>query len=294
MEPRIQYAKTSDGVNIAYWVIGDGPPLVIPPFLFNHVQIEWQMPARISAYEHLASRATVVHYDCRGLGMSDRDAVDFSVEAAIRDLQAVVERAGLERFALHSLGMTGEMPFAYAARFPERITHLVHRSAGPTSLTGRWVQIIQPLADEDWEMYTEMFARAFAGWTNPQAASFAALIRASHSPASLDLAISAISAAIASDGSRETLAAAVSAPTLILHMLGDAGAADAARRLASNMPNAHVVGSQARSLVHFRPKPDSMRYSSSSTPPLPRLALRPSTPAPCVPFSSQTSWDTRR
>jgi pimeloyl-ACP methyl ester carboxylesterase len=128
MEPRIQYAKTSDGVSIAYWVIGQGPPLVIPPILFaNHVQVEWEVPGRRFAYEHLANRATVIHYDCRGLGMSDREAIDFSVEAAIRDLQAVVERAALERFALYSPRSMGEMPFVYAVRFPERITHFMYR-----------------------------------------------------------------------------------------------------------------------------------------------------------------------
>jgi len=37
MEPRIQYAKTSDGVNIAYAVAGEGPLLVylVPIFRSN-------------------------------------------------------------------------------------------------------------------------------------------------------------------------------------------------------------------------------------------------------------------
>ncbi len=55
MEPRIQYAKTSDGVSIAYWTLGQGTPLVIPPNLIaSHIQMEWEMPARRALYERLA------------------------------------------------------------------------------------------------------------------------------------------------------------------------------------------------------------------------------------------------
>ena len=46
MEPRIQYAKTSDGVSIAFWTLGEGVvPLVHMPVLgYSHVQLEWQVP----------------------------------------------------------------------------------------------------------------------------------------------------------------------------------------------------------------------------------------------------------
>ncbi len=45
MEPRIQYAQTSDGVSIAYWTLGEGTPFVsLPPLLWSHIQLEWQDP----------------------------------------------------------------------------------------------------------------------------------------------------------------------------------------------------------------------------------------------------------
>ncbi len=99
--PRIQYTKTADGVDIAFTVFGQGPPLVSAPGLgASHLQMEWDVLDMRAQLEGLAERATVVRYDPRGVGMSQRDAVDFSPEAMVLDLDAVVHRLGLERFAL--------------------------------------------------------------------------------------------------------------------------------------------------------------------------------------------------
>ena len=47
MEPRIQYAKTTDGVSIAYWTLGEGAPLVyMPEAPWSHIQLEWGVPLR--------------------------------------------------------------------------------------------------------------------------------------------------------------------------------------------------------------------------------------------------------
>ncbi len=56
MEPRIQYAKTEDGVSIAYWTIGEGTPLVHMPPAFTHIQLEWQFPELRHWYERRAAR----------------------------------------------------------------------------------------------------------------------------------------------------------------------------------------------------------------------------------------------
>jgi hypothetical protein len=54
MEPRIQYAKASDGVNIAYWALGEGPALVHLMFFFSHVRLEWEEPQVRDWYERHA------------------------------------------------------------------------------------------------------------------------------------------------------------------------------------------------------------------------------------------------
>ena len=87
MEPRIQYAKTSDGVSIAYAVAGDGPPLVrVPLPSLNHAQRDWDMFPNLWA--PLAQAFRLVLYDARGTGLSDREAIDFSMEAMVRDFEA--------------------------------------------------------------------------------------------------------------------------------------------------------------------------------------------------------------
>src|SRR3989442_68071 len=102
--PRIQYAKTRDGVNIAFWSIGEGPPLVMTPVLApSHARLDWEVPVRVATLQRLARGATLVHFDHRGMGMSQRDAIDFAVEAGVLDIEAVVDRLGLKKFALLAL-----------------------------------------------------------------------------------------------------------------------------------------------------------------------------------------------
>jgi class 3 adenylate cyclase len=248
MEPRIQYAKTSDGVTIAYWTMGEGPPLVVPPNLVaSHLQMEWQVPWRREFYEHLASRATLVRYDCRGMGMSDRDALDFSQDAAILDLEAVVSRLDLERFALMD-SWSGPVTSAYATRHTERVSHLVYLVVPPAWAERgmeipRRLELLRPLIGQDWELYTEVMALVLAGADYQPLGPFGRLIRASHSPASI-----IVVEGVFAQPQRFDRTQTVSAPTLIIHQLGDDAGADMARELASALRQAHVVGVPGRSM----------------------------------------------
>ena len=126
MEPRIQYARTSDGVSIAFWTLGDGGPFVhMPWFRSSHIQVEWEIAEYRQWYEELCRNKQLVRYDGRGIGMSDRDVSDFSLDALVADLAAVVDRLELDRFALFGLLHTGPVAIAYAARHPGRVSHLI-------------------------------------------------------------------------------------------------------------------------------------------------------------------------
>ena len=125
MEPRIQYAKTGDGVSIAFWTLGEGMPFVHMPVVFSHIQLEWQMPEYRRWYERLAERRKLVRYDGRGWGLSERDVTDYSLDVLMLDLEAVVDRLNLERFALLGVLQMGPVAIAYAARNPERVSHLI-------------------------------------------------------------------------------------------------------------------------------------------------------------------------
>ncbi|MEX1255046.1 MAG: adenylate/guanylate cyclase domain-containing protein [Dehalococcoidia bacterium] len=238
MEPRIQYAKTDDGVQIAYTVFGEGPPLVIPPSLIaSHLQFEWSLPGRRAFYERLAERATVVRYDPRGMGMSPHDVIDFTVEAGTRDLEAVLDSLGLDQVALFWRAPAGDLPLAYAVRRPDRVTQLVLSGRLGVTRDTSWFRVtasVLPLLDDEWEVYTNLLSRLNAGWDSPDATPLAALVRASHSNQTFRAAYDVLAL-------HEPLALApqVRVPTLILHQLGNDASAAAARSLA-----AAVVGAQ--------------------------------------------------
>jgi class 3 adenylate cyclase len=161
MEPRIQYAKTSDGVNIAYAVFGEGKPLVYPPSMYGlglHLYSELPMSRRL-VDDLTAQGFQVVRYDGRGAGSSDRDNPDFSVEAQVSDLEAVIEHLGFESAVLVGAIWGTEAAAAYAVRHPERVSHLVLRDprasvAEALTMYPAWkaVYAMQPLAAENWEL----------------------------------------------------------------------------------------------------------------------------------------------
>src|SRR6202162_5488212 len=103
MEPRIQYAQTSDGVSIAYSVVGSGPPLVrVTTALWNHVEAWWRIAQYRKMAERLGGTHTFLNYDARGTGLSQRGAEDFRMEARLLDLEAVLAALDIGRCAMLS------------------------------------------------------------------------------------------------------------------------------------------------------------------------------------------------
>ena len=124
MEPRIQYAKTADGVSIAYWTLGEGEPLVHMPLLISNIQLEWQIPECRRWYERLAQGKKLIRYDFRGSGLSGRNAASFSVEAQVLDLEVLVsnvvrELAAGKSFMFSDIGEVLPKGFDDAVRLHE-------------------------------------------------------------------------------------------------------------------------------------------------------------------------------
>ncbi len=160
-EPKVQYAKTSDGVNIAFASMGEGPPLVrvLWPGA-AHAQRDWvTFPG---FYQPLTRTFRLIWYDPRGSGLSDRDATDFSMEAMMRDLEAVIERTGLRSFAVWGLSHAVPMAVTYAATFPDRVSHLILARGWTKSSdfvsSPAW-EAHEALLDKDWTLFTETVAR---------------------------------------------------------------------------------------------------------------------------------------
>jgi pimeloyl-ACP methyl ester carboxylesterase/DNA-binding winged helix-turn-helix (wHTH) protein len=121
----IRYCTTSDGVRLAYATAGSGPPLVKASNWLTHLDFEWGSPIWRHWYTALSLHHQLVRYDERGNGMSQRDVPDVNFDTWVRDLETVVDAAGLDRFPLLGISRGGPIAIAYAVKHPERVTHLV-------------------------------------------------------------------------------------------------------------------------------------------------------------------------
>ncbi len=259
MEPRIQYAQTKDGVSIAFYALGEGMPLLsMPNPPFSHIQLEWQIPEWRRYEERLAEGRMLVRYDGRGSGLSDRDVTDYSLEGHMLDLEAVVGRRGLESFALSAPLHSGPAAIAYAARHPERISHLVlwcTYARASDWLRSAEAQAIRGLVAQSWELYTETVAHALLGWSaGAPARQFAAMMRDSASQEGAQAAFRAIS-----EFDVAGLLSEVTSPTLVLHRRqAPVPDVDVARSLASRIPNARLVLLEGSSLAPFLEDTDAV------------------------------------
>ena len=124
-EQEIRFCTTEDHASIAYASVGTGYPLVRALGWFSHLEVEWEWPAGRRFWERLAHRHRLVRYDGRGIGLSDRDIEEVSLETRVRDLEAVVVAAGVEQFALLGTSEGGATAIIYAARHPDQVSHLI-------------------------------------------------------------------------------------------------------------------------------------------------------------------------
>jgi pimeloyl-ACP methyl ester carboxylesterase/DNA-binding CsgD family transcriptional regulator len=137
--------------------------LVRAPHWLTHLEFDWRSPVWRPWLQEVSGRHTLVRFDPRGCGLSDRDAADLSFESWVRDLETVVQAAGLDRFALFGPSQGGPVALAYAVRHPERVTKLVLNGA---YLRGRLARSSTPRDEEEAETFVRL-ARVGWGTENP-------------------------------------------------------------------------------------------------------------------------------
>ena len=236
MEPQIRYATTSDGVSIAYAQAGEGPDLVYVPMPGQaHAQLAWNSTSNLST--PLAGVFRVTTYDPRGNGLSQRDDLNYSLDAMLLDLEAAVDAAGLERFVLLALVDSVPVAVRYAAGHRDRVSQLV--------LSDGWaqfsdfpqtgvVQMERALREMDWLLYTETFGRVLAGLDNEAGVAYAEYLRA----CTTQEAWKAKEESLQRWDVRSDLSA-VGAPTLVLHSPDSKWLpVNAGQRLAAGIPGA--------------------------------------------------------
>ena len=126
MKREVRYCTTEDGVRIAYSVEGEAdlPPLVWVPGWISHLELDGPRRDAVGTTEILKS-VRFITLDKRGTGLSSRDVDDFSLEAHIADVAAVVDNLGLEKFALAGGSEGGPVAIGFAGRYPNRVKKLV-------------------------------------------------------------------------------------------------------------------------------------------------------------------------
>ena len=238
-EPRIQYAKTSDGVHVAYFVLGEGQPLVLMPTPpISHIGKAVTVPSLWSFMEGLAGISRLVAYDGRGFGLSDRGDPDFLIETQILDLEAVAVQLRLERFALLAHFDSTPAAIAYAARNPARLTHLLlwsgYANGAEQTSTGEFEAMIA-LMDKDWQVFTQVIANLVMGPSSAdEVARFAEFVRACAEPAAFQKAWR-----VAAEFDVRDLLPQLQVPTLVMDRQGSRGA-ELSRELASSIPGAEL------------------------------------------------------
>ena len=250
MEPQIQYATTADGIDIACWSAGEGPTIVLTPNTpWSHCQLEWHDPDYQAWFRRLLRGHRVVRFDARGCGLSDRSATKYSLETMLLDLDAVVERLGLEKFDLFGSTQGGPAAIAYAAAHPERVEHLLLWCTFSSHEDLRLPQLnaLARLARADFHLYTETLAHALAtGWDEGKSATrIAALWRKGASIEAFEGSVAAFQ-----EIDVRSLLASVAVPTLILQRRdAPVPSVAAAQGMASRIPGARLVLLEGRSLI---------------------------------------------
>ena len=227
---QIQFCTTDDGVKLAYSLIGKGTPVVRASHWLSHLEYDLDSPVWRHVVLGMAHNHTLLRYDARGTGLSQRDVADkeISLDRWVKDLGCVVDAAGLDKFVVLGISQGAAISVAYAARHQDRVSRLIlyggyarghlHRDS-PDAV--KQYEVRRTMVAAGWgseqDAYRKWFALSFIpGGTAEQSQWFADLERISASPAVAERLVEAV-ANIDVRGELPN----VNVPTLVLHCRDD-------------------------------------------------------------------------
>ena len=221
MQQQIQFITAPDGVSLAVATFGSGPPLIIVPGWISHLELDIAGAPNHEMHTRLSQNNTVVLYDKRGTGLSDREVTDFSPEANVRDLDAIINGLGLKGVTLLGYSQGSPISVAYSVQHPDNVHSLILYGGyhdGTTAYFQGLVDGFVSLIRHDWGgIGATALLELFAPGTPPDVrAYFAEYMRQA---ASADTAIATMKSLF--DFRVTDLLGEVSVPTLVLHRKGD-------------------------------------------------------------------------
>jgi pimeloyl-ACP methyl ester carboxylesterase/DNA-binding CsgD family transcriptional regulator len=264
MTTQIRFCRSFDDTRIAYAKDGRGPAMVEVATWLNHLEHDWKSPVWRPRLAELTEHYALTRYDCRGCGLSDRDAEDMSFEASIGDLEAVADAAGLERFVLLGSCQGSGLALAYAARHPERVSHLIlygafargrlKRNPSPQDIdeAETMLKLVELGWGRDNPAFRQVYTTIFIPDSKPeQLRWFTDLQRMSTSPENAIRLIRGFDAMDVSAALPE-----IRSPTLVMHARDDAREPFAEGHLVARaIPNAEFVPLESRNHILLEHQP---------------------------------------
>ena len=168
MERAIRYVESADGTRIAMCEFGEGQPLIIVTNFYATIELWREIPQAVENMDRLADERKVVLYDVRGAGYSSQVVRDFSLDASVSDLAAVVDALGGTPVDFLAAGPATQVAATYAARHPGRMRRLVLDSpalSGSVYARSGQMDALLPVAAANWTLYLQCLALANFGWT---------------------------------------------------------------------------------------------------------------------------------
>jgi len=268
VQQEIRFCTASDGVRIAYATSGKGLPLVKAANWLNHLEYDWQSPVWRHLLQELTKDHSLIRYDERGNGLSDWEVADISFDAFVRDLETVIDAAGLERFALLGISQGCAVSIAYAVRHPERVTHLVlyggyargqRKRGSPEAIED--ADAVLTLMRHGWGSENAAFRQIFTSRFIPDATPeqmqwFNDLQRMTASPENAVRIRQVID-----DVDVDSLLPQVTVPTVVLHCREEAAVPfEEGRRMAAGIPGARFVALEGRNHLIMKDEPAWPRF----------------------------------
>jgi class 3 adenylate cyclase len=265
VEPVVQYCTTDDGVRIGCYAIGDGPPVVILPFLpVSHIELEREVQDLRYWYTWLSGHRRVIRYDARGTATSERVAPAISLDDHLRDLQAVLARFGVERCDIVAGSFAGPIALAFAALYPDRVrrialwtTHAtsadVDRRVGNHLLEQR--DAIDNLLKVDTGLFLRTWLQRAVGWPDvDQGGMIFRIVTEAIDAEALPRLLRAYRDFDATDALDR-----IEAPVLVMHRRDFPGShLDVARDLVARLKHARLMAFEGTSIVPFAGDPVSV------------------------------------